>query len=108
MLGKAVGIELGEDELAICDDLKTPAPGGDQDELAKVGLEVLQNSCRQTDGFGLVASHRAILDTNLLELHRDLRPGRVTGLGSKSSQLEGRRNGQSLTRSADPEREEMQ
>ena len=73
MLGKTAGVELGEDELAVQDDLKTPSPGGDQDELAEVGLEVLQYIRRQTDGSGLIASHGAVLDTHPLELHGGLR-----------------------------------
>ncbi len=75
MFGKAVGVELGEDQYVVQDDLEAPASGGDQDQLAEVGLQVLQYICRQTDGFGLVASHGAVLDTHPLVLHGRLRSG---------------------------------
>ena len=69
MLGKAPGLELGEDELAVADDLEATSPRGDEGESAEVGLELLQDLRRQTDGLGFVPSHGAVFDTQLLELH---------------------------------------
>jgi len=53
---------LGVNLPALHADFKNAARAGDERERPDVGLELLEQSCRQTDGFRLIVSLVAILD----------------------------------------------
>jgi hypothetical protein len=69
VLGEARRRELGEDERVVLLHLEAASVGGDERQGLDVALERLEQFFRQTDGTGLVVSHRAVAD---LDLHQGL------------------------------------
>jgi hypothetical protein len=65
LLREAAGAELAEDERVVLLHLEAASVGGDQDQGLDVALEALEQLFRQTDGTGLVVSHRAVADLDL-------------------------------------------
>jgi len=63
-IGEFAGGLLGVDLGAVEADLEYPASGGNEFDRRDLLLET-QKEFRQTDGFGLIVSHRAVLDGNL-------------------------------------------
>ena len=59
-LREAPLLQLGEDQLAIDADLESSANGGNDGESGDVHFFFVEDLFRQTDGFGLVASGRAV------------------------------------------------
>jgi len=66
-LRELAGGALGVDFLAVEPDLEDPARTWLQDQAVELVLVLLGDRLRQTDGFGQIASSRAVFD---LELHR--------------------------------------
>ena len=67
MLGETAHVELGIHQFPVDGYLETPSTRGDEDELPHIGFLALENRFRQTDGFGLVPSHGAVFDPDLLD-----------------------------------------
>jgi hypothetical protein len=65
-LRELAGSALGVDFLAVEPDLEDPARTRLQDQAVELVLVLLGDRLRQTDGFGQIASSRAVFD---LELH---------------------------------------
>jgi hypothetical protein len=65
-LRELAGGALGVDFLAVEPDLEDPTRTRLQDQAVELVLVLLGNRLRQTDGFGQIASSRAVFD---LELH---------------------------------------
>ena len=62
MVGVTTRRLLGIHQLIVDGDFEHTPSRGDQDQLADVLLELLQQSFRQTDGPRCVASRHAVLD----------------------------------------------
>ena len=62
---KLVGLQLGVDFRAVDADLKASVAERDQGQAADVLLVLVQQVFRQTDGFGFIASSRAVFDPNV-------------------------------------------
>ena len=60
VFGKVSLLKLGEDQLAIDAEFKPSFIGGNQLEFRDLFFEVDEDLFRQTDGFGFVASSRAV------------------------------------------------
>ena len=65
VVGKDAGFELGVNFCPVDHDLEPPVIVGDQSQSPHLLFIVGQYVFRQTDGFRLIASRRAILNPNL-------------------------------------------
>ena len=77
VFGKAALLDFGEDQFSVDAEFKASFVRGNQREAGDVLLVFYENLFRQTDGFGLVASGRAV---NQFQLHGDPPVG-MDGLG---------------------------
>jgi hypothetical protein len=73
LIGKTACLELRVEQFAIDSQLETAAAGGNQLQFLNLLFVGAEQLGRQTDGLGLVVSHRAVLQLHVHRLFSSIR-----------------------------------